>query len=412
MAWNEPGGGNRDPWSGGGKNQGPPDLDEVFRKVRNRIDRLFGRRSSGRGDNDGGGGAGGGFNLTAVAAIAAVLLIGWLATGIYIVDEGQRGVVTRFGAHVYTAMPGPHWHYPFPIEAVEEVNVDQRRRITVGYNSAAAGSSRPVLSEALMLTQDENIVNVQLAVQYRVGDPAAYLFSFRHPDETLKSVTESVLREIVGKRTMDFVLTEGRAEVVERTSTMVQEIIDRYGVGIEVVQVAIQDIQPPEQVQGAFLDAIKAREDKQRIINEAQAYRNEVIPRAQGETARILEASQGYKASVIADAEGDTSRFTQLAGEYNEAPGVTRERLYLETMQEVLGSSGKVLLDIESGGPLIYLPLDKIIQRSAANPGGAGGDSANPAMQGGFSSSTTSSADGNSMSSSYSSRGARTRETR
>ncbi|MGD8428969.1 MAG: FtsH protease activity modulator HflK [Ectothiorhodospiraceae bacterium] len=378
MAWNEPGGGNRDPWSGG--DQGPPDLDEVFRKVKDRIDRLFGGRGAGSG------GSGGGFGATGVGLIVAVLVLGWLATGIYIVDQGWRGVVTRFGEYAQTTMPGPHWHLPFPIESVQKVNVEQRRRITIGYEAVSSSRTRPVLSEALMLTQDENIVNVQLAVQYQVSDPARYVFRFRDPDQTLKELTESALREVVGKRNMDFVLTEGRAEVAEQTRVLVQDTLDTYEAGLQVVEVAIQDIQPPEQVQAAFSDAIKAREDKQRFINEAQAYRNEIIPRAQGEAARILEEAEAYRARVVADAEGDTSRFSQLLTEYSKAPAVTRERLYLDTMEQVLSRSGKVMVDVKSGGPLMYLPLEKIMDRARTGSTQSGSGSATTGSGAGMSS--------------------------
>jgi membrane protease subunit HflK len=352
----------------------------VFRKVKDRIDRLFGGRGAGSG------GSGGGFGATGVGLIVAVLVLGWLATGIYIVDQGWRGVVTRFGEYAQTTMPGPHWHLPFPIESVQKVNVEQRRRITIGYEAVSSSRTRPVLSEALMLTQDENIVNVQLAVQYQVSDPARYVFRFRDPDQTLKELTESALREVVGKRNMDFVLTEGRAEVAEQTRVLVQDTLDTYEAGLQVVEVAIQDIQPPEQVQAAFSDAIKAREDKQRFINEAQAYRNEIIPRAQGEAARILEEAEAYRARVVADAEGDTSRFSQLLTEYSKAPAVTRERLYLDTMEQVLSRSGKVMVDVKSGGPLMYLPLEKIMDRARTGSTQSGSGSATTGSGAGMSS--------------------------
>jgi membrane protease subunit HflK len=376
MAWNEPGGNNRDPWSGGGggKNQGPPDLDEVFRKFKERLDRMFGNRGSGNRGDDRSGGSGGGFGAGGLAGIAGVALVVWLASGIYIVEEGWRGVVTRFGDYVATTEPGPHWHLPYPIESVEEVNVAERRRITIGYEAISPSRTRPVLSEALMLTADENIVNVQLAVQYEVSDAAQYLFTFSNPDQTLKDVAESALREVVGRNNLDYVLTEGREEIQRQTREIIQRVLDSYEIGLEVVQVAIQDVQPPEQVQPAFLDAIKAREDKQRAINEAQGYRNEVIPLAQGEAARILEEAQAYRATAIARAEGDVSRFVQLLEEYRQAPEITRERLYLATMEEVLGGTPKVLLDVEGGdNPLLYLPVDQLMREGRERR--AGGDS-------------------------------------
>lgn len=380
MAWNEPGGNNRDPWSGGGggKNQGPPDLDEVFRKFKERLDRMFGNRGSGNRGGDGAGGSGGGFGAGGLAIIVVVALLVWLASGIYIVEEGRRGVVTRFGEYVATTGPGPHWHLPYPIESVEEVNVAERRRITIGYEAVSPSRTRPVLSEALMLTADENIVNMQLAVQYEVSDAAQYLYTFSNPDQTLKDVAESALREVVGRHELEYVLTEGREEVQRQTREILQSVLNSYEIGLEVVQVAIQDVQPPEQVQPAFIDAIRAREDKQRIINQAQGYRNEIIPRAQGQAARILEEAQAYRATVIADAQGDTSRFTQLLEEYRQAPEITRERLYLATMEEILGATPKILLDVETGNnPLLYLPIDQLLRegrQGARNRNESGGD--------------------------------------
>ncbi len=368
MAWNEPGGGNRDPWSGGGgggrNNQGPPDLDEALRKLRARFEGLFGGRGGRRGGDNGGSSGGGPKtpSLKGVGVIVGLLFAGWVLSGIYIIDEGTRGVVTRFGAFQSTAMPGPHWHLPYPIEAVQRVDVSTRRRITVGYQAISPQQTRPVLSEALMLTEDENIVNVQLAVQYQVSDAADFVFNFVDPEQTLKELTESALREVVGKRRMDFVITEGRTEVAQRTRELVTQAISQYEAGIEVIEVVIQDAQPPEQVQDAFEDAIKAREDRERLINQAEAYRNEVIPRAQGQAARVGEEAQAYVARTVQQAEGDASRFTQQLTEYAKAPRVTRDRLYLDTMERVLGSTGKVLIDNESSQQLMYLPLDRIMR--------------------------------------------------
>ncbi len=371
MAWNEPGGNNRDPWSGGGGgrgNQGPPDLDEVIRKLRAKFEGLFGG-SGGRSAGNGQSGSGGtprAPGSKGILIIVGVLLAGWILSGIYIVDEGTRGVVTRFGAYQSTAMPGPHWHLPYPIEAIETVDVSSRRRITVGYQAVSAQQTRPVLSEALMLTEDENIVNVQLAVQYQVSDAAQFIFEFVDPEQTLKELTESALREVVGKRQMDFVLTEGRAEVAQETRDLITETIGLYDAGIEVVEVVIQDVQPPEQVQSAFEDAIKAREDRERLINQAEAYRNEVIPQAQGQAARVREEALAYQAQTVQQAEGDASRFTQQYDEYSKAPEVTRDRLYLDTMQRVLGNSGKILIDVDGSQPLMYLPLDRMMRDSGA----------------------------------------------
>ncbi|AGY91569.1 hypothetical protein SPICUR_02800 [Spiribacter curvatus] len=416
MAWNEPGGNNRDPWSSGGgnrgNNQGPPDLDEAIRKAKQRLEGLFGGkggggRGSGGSDSDGGGPKMPGSK--GIGIIAGLLVTVWILSGIYIVDEGTRGVVTRFGAYEMTAQPGPHWHFPYPVESVQTVDVSNRRRITIGYQAVAAQSSRPVLSEALMLTEDENIVNVQLAVQYQVSDAADFLFNFVEPEATLKSVTESALREIVGKRNMDFVITEGRTEVAQQTRDLVVETLGPYETGINVVEVVIQDAQPPEQVQGAFEDAIKAREDRERLINQAEAYRNEVIPRAQGQAARVREEAQGYMARIVQNAEGDASRFSQQRVEYAKAPRVTRDRLYIDTMERVLGNTGKVLIDNESSQQLMYLPLDRMMRSNGPSAGNTGASGGSASMNNTVSSNTSSSSSQRSDSSSGS---LRMRETR
>lgn len=364
MSWNDPGSGNRDPWGGRRGDQGPPDLDELVRKLKERFKRLFG----GRGNRGGGGEGGpsrGGPGMIGIAVVLALGLIIWLLSGFYIVDQGWRGLVTRFGKYTATTLPGAHWHLPYPIEQVERVNVEQRRRLTVGYNAINPERTRPVLAEALMLTQDENIVNVRLAVQYHVSDPAKYVFNFRDPDQTLKAVTESALREVIGKNNMDFVLTRGRAEVAQQTQAVIENVTERYQLGLDVVAVVVQDIQPPEQVQTAFLDVIKAREDKQQLISRAEGYRNAIIPQAQGEAARISEQADAYKATVVARATGETSRFEQIASEYAQSPEVMRTRLYLDTMEQVLEKSGKVLIgDRRDGQPLMYLPLDRMLERT------------------------------------------------
>lgn len=370
MAWNEPGGDNRDPWSGSGRNQGPPDLDELFKKAQARVRRLFGRPGAANGN----GGGGGGFGSVGVALVVAVLLGVWLLSGLYIVDEGKRGVVLRFGDYARTTMPGMHWHWPYPIEEARTVDVSARRIIRIGYGG---NGGRGIPTEGLMLTRDEAIVNVQLAVQWQVSDPAAYVFTLLEPEQTLKQLTESALREAVGKRTLDFVLTEGRTEVVEATRDLVQEGLERYEAGISLVEVAIQDVQPPEEVQEAFADVIRAREDQQRLINEARAYSNQVLPRASGEAARIAEEAEGYKVRVIEQAEGETDRFLALLDEYRQAPEVTRERLYLETMEQVLGRSSKALIGVENGQPLMYLPLDKMMERSRRTGGADGAEAGN-----------------------------------
>lgn len=368
MAWNEPGGGNnKDPWGGRG-DQGPPDLDEVVRKMQDKLGGLFGGRKGGRS------GGGGGSSKPAFAGfglIAAVVVVVWLFSGIYIVDEGTRGVVLRFGAFSQATMPGPHWHIPYPVEQVEIVDVEQRRFVEVGYRSGSGGQGAvKVPREALMLTKDENIVNVQLAVQYQVDDPRKYLFNVRDADAVLKQAAESAIREVIGTSKMDFVLGEGRAEVVSRTKSMMQEILDIYDSGLRVSDVNMQDAQPPEEVQGAFSDAIKAREDRVRLTNEAEAYANEVIPKARGLAARRLEEATAYKEALISTATGEASRFSQLLAEYLEAPEVTRKRLYLEAMEAVLGDTSKVIVDSKGANNLMYLPLDELMKKSSgANTG-------------------------------------------
>ena len=356
MPWNEPGGGNRDPWSGGGRggDQGPPDLDELLRKLSGKFGGLFG---GGRGAGSSGGGRGGSIGLLTVLVI---ILIAWGLSGIYIISEGERGVVLRFGKFQSVQGPGPHWHIPYPIESMERVDVDQVR------------SSQ---HRATMLTQDENIIDIEISVQYRVKDPREYLFDVRLPDApnqmtgTLYQTLESAVREVVGKSKMDFILGEGRAEVAQATRALMQETLDGYKTGLEVTTVNLQQAQPPEAVQGAFADAIKAREDEVRFRNQAEAYSNSVIPEARGQAARLGEEATAYRDQVVAIAQGEASRFTQLLTEYEKAPRVTRERLYIETVQEVLANSSKVMVDVKDSNNLLYLPLDRILQQSGGNAG-------------------------------------------
>ncbi len=374
MAWNEPGGDkDRDPWRSGDNDKGPPDLDEIVRNLQNKFGGLFGkggrRPSRGNGSDDGGGsGSGGGgsqlprrfagfgINFLLIIAVAA-----WVLSGIYIIDEGKRGVVLRFGKFLETTQPGPHWRPRF-IDEVEVVDVEARRFVEIGYRSGGRqGGGGTVLRESLMLTEDENIVDLQLAVQYQVSDARDFLFNVRDPVETLFSVSESAVREVVGKDKMDFVLTEGRSEVVAETKTEIQKTLDIYQTGIVVTNVNLRDAQPPEEVQASFEDAIKAREDEQRLKNEAEAYANEVVPKARGEAARILEESVAYRDQVIAAAEGEASRFTQVLNEYEKAPERTRERLYIESLESVLSNSTKIMLDVDSGNNLMVLPLEQLL---------------------------------------------------
>ena len=369
MAWNDPQWGNQ---NGGNKNNGgPPDLDELWKKFNQRLNGLFGRKGGGAGGEEPPRRLGGGpeFSIPGGAGlVVALAVLVWLASGFYIVDAGERGVVLRFGKYAETTQPGPRWHLPYPVETVEVVNVEQVRTVEVGYKNSV---KTKVLGEALMLTDDENIIDLQFSVQYTLKDPEDYLFANRDPDEAVKQAAETAMREIVGKSKMDYVLYEGRADVAARATKLMQEILDRYKTGINVSKLNMQNAQPPEQVQAAFDDAVKAGQDRERLKNEGQAYANDVIPKARGVAARLIEEANGHKQRVVAQAEGDASRFKQILVEYNKAPQVTRERLYQDTMQQVMSNTTKVLVDDKQGGNLLYLPLDKLMETVAA-PGHAG----------------------------------------
>jgi modulator of FtsH protease HflK len=354
MAWNDPQWGNKDNRNSGG----PPDLDEVWRKFNQKLNNLFGGKG-GDGGTPSGGGSGftGGRNV--VGILIGILALVWIASGFYIVDTGQRGVVLRFGKFIETTDPGPRWHLPWPIESREIVNVDQVRTVEVGYRNTVKSK---VLKESLMLTDDENIIDLQFAVQYLLKDPVEFLFVNRGPEEAALHIAETAMREIVGKNKMDFVLYEGRAEIATRAKLLMQEIHDRYKTGISISQVTLQNIQPPEQVQAAFDDAVKAGQDRERLKNEAEAYANDVVPRARGLASRLKEEAEGYKLAVTANAEGEASRFSQISAEYQKAPQVTRQRIYLDTMQTVMNNTSKVVVDQKGGNSLLYLPLDKLQQ--------------------------------------------------
>ena len=374
MAWNEPGDDNKDkdkkdPWGGnsgdknkGGNDQAPPDLDQIVKDMQGKVTKLFGGKSGGGGGGSSSGSSGEGPSGTLMGILAGVLGVFWLASGIYIIDPAERGVVLQFGSYSSTALPGPHWRLPYPIQRVEVVDVDQIRNVEVGYRSAAGRSNSSVVpQESLMLTQDENIVDIKFAVQYRVKEAQEYLFNVRDPDSTLRQATESAIREAIGQSKMDFVLTQGQSDIAIRTKDLIQNILDRYTTGLIVTSVNLQSAQPPQEVKGAFEDAIRAREDKQRFINEADAYSNDIIPKARGNAARQLEEAAGYKARVIARAEGESKRFVSLLTEYEKAPEVTRERLYIDMMQSVMTKTSKVMVDVEGGNNLLYLPLDKLM---------------------------------------------------
>jgi len=367
---NQPGGGKR-----GGGNQGPPDLEELWRDFNRRLSGLLGKKG-GSGDGGDGGGDGGNRMPTisprqfggGIGLILILVVVIWLGSSFYIVDASQRGVVLQFGRYNETTEPGLRWRLPWPIQSHEIVNLTGVRTVEVGYRGA---DKNKVLKEALMLTDDENIVMVQFAVQYLLKDPKAYLFNNRHPDDTVMQAAETAIREVVGKNKMDFVLYEGRDQIAANTQKLIQDILDRYDTGIQVRSVNMQSTQPPEQVQAAFDDAVKAGQDRERQKNEGQAYANDVIPRARGAASRLMEEATGYRQRIIVTAEGDASRFKQILTEYSKAPEVTRSRMYLETVQQVYANTSKVMLDAKGSGNLLYLPLDKLMQVTAGAPAAA-----------------------------------------
>lgn len=371
MSLNDPQWGNRGN-DGGGKrpNQGPPDLEALWRDFNKRLSGLFDKKGSG---GDGGDRRppvefnprflGGGISLLLI--LVAVV---WLSSGFYIVDASQRGLVLQFGKFKEATESGLRWRLPYPIQSHELVNISGVRTIEVGYRGS---EKNKVLKEALMLTDDENIINIQFAVQYILKDPVDYIFNNRHPEEAVMQVAETAIREIVGKSKMDFVLYEGREQIAVNASKLMQDILDRYKTGILISKVTMQNAQPPEQVQSAFDDAVKAGQDRERQKNEGQAYANDVVPKAKGTAARLLQEADGYKQRLVATAEGDASRFRQINTEYAKAPEVTRSRMYLETMQQIYSSTSKVMVDTKGQGNLLYLPLDKLMQATGALAGTA-----------------------------------------
>ncbi len=344
MPWNEPGGNGKDPWGHRNKEQGPPDLDDIVQSVQDKIGGLFG----GGGSNNGGGENSNGEELswTGIGFIAVIILIIWSLFGFYTIQPAEFGVVTQFGRYKETTEQGLNWHWPYPIEQVQKVNVEEVRALT---------------HRALMLTKDENIVVIELVVQYRVKNAENYLFKVQDPDNTLRQATESALREIVGTSKMDAVLTNERARVAADTKVLIQDIVDRYKTGLIVSSVNMQNAQPPEAVQAAFADVIKAREDEVRSKNKAEGYANEVKQKAIGVTNQLLEEAQGYKAQVTARSLGETRRFLSILKEYEKAPAITRQRLYIESLESVLSNTSKVMVDIKSGNNLMLLPLDKLL---------------------------------------------------
>jgi membrane protease subunit HflK len=368
MSLNDPNwgrGGSRGPQGPGGGNQGPPDLDELWRNFNRRLGDLFGkRRGGGSGEPPQGPSSPSSRQFTGGAGVLVFLVLAvWLASGFYIVDAASRGVVLTFGRYSKETEPGLQWRWPWPIQSHEIVNLAQVRTLEVGYRNNVRTK---VLKESLMLTDDENIVDLQFAVQYTVKDARDYIFNVRRPDESAQQIAETAMREVIGKSKMDGILYESREAIAIRARQVMQAIHDRYGTGIAVSTVTIQAAQPPEQVQAAFDDAVKAGQDRERQKNEGQGYANDVIPRARGAASRLQQEAEGYKQRVIANAEGDASRFKQVLTEYAKAPGVTRERIYIETLQQVLSSTNKIILDYRGSGNLLYLPLDKLMKEAAS----------------------------------------------
>jgi membrane protease subunit HflK len=352
---------------GGGGDSGPPDLEEIWRDLNRKLSNAFGRKqgSGGNGSGSDGNGPSAGAVGGGVALILGVLFVLWMASGWYIVDASEKGVVLRFGKFKEITSEGLQWRLPYPFETNEVVNVTQVRTVEVGYR----GNERVKdLREALMLTDDENIINIQFAVQYTLNDARAYLFNNRDPEASVKQAAETAMREIVGKSKMDYVLYEGREDVAKKSQLLMQRILDRYDTGIQISKVTLQNAQPPEQVQDAFNDAVKAGQDRERLKNEGQAYANDVIPKARGTAARLLEEATGYSGRVVAQAEGDASRFKQVYAEYSKAPEVTRSRMYLDVMQQIYSNTSKVLIDTKGNGNMLYLPLDKLMQAAGATP--------------------------------------------
>jgi len=386
MAWNQQGPENKDPWGQGNGQSGPPDLDQVIRDLQKKLSGIFGKRSS-RGGGGGGSGGGKGKGLTlgrTGGSLLVIVVVGlWIASGFYVVDQSEQGVELRFGQYQEVKPAGLRWHMPFPIESVEIVNVQKIRTVEVGYRTRTSTTQREAATqlvlvprEALMLTADENIIDIQFAVQYNIRDPRDLLFKVSEPaDQVVRQATESAVREIVGRSSMDFVITGGRAEIAHETRELLQTILDRYQTGITVRAVEMQNAQPPAEVKDAFDDAVRAREDEERLKNEAEAYANDVIPKSRGAAARIVQEAEGYKESVIATSQGEASRFLQVLEEYNRAPGVTRDRLYLEAMEEVLSRSTKLVIDQGSNSnSVMYLPLDQLIRRQEEISGTYVGD--------------------------------------
>jgi membrane protease subunit HflK len=368
---NAPRGGDQRPGNG----QQPPDLDELWRDLNRKLGGLFGGKNGGSRGPGNGGGSGGGFQPdmksagVGVGLIAGIVFVIWMGTGFFIVQEGQQAVITQFGKYKSTVGAGFNWRLPYPIERHELVFVTQIRSADVGRDTVIKSTG---LRESAMLTEDENIVEIKFAVQYRLSDARAWLFESKNPSDAVVQAAETAVREVVGKMRMDTALAEERDQIAPRVRTLMQTILDRYKVGVEVVGINLQQggVRPPEQVQASFDDVLKAGQERERAKNEAQAYANDVVPRAVGSASRLNEEAAAYKARIVAQAQGDAQRFSSVLAEYQKAPQVTRDRMYLDTMQQIYGSVTKVLVESRQGSNLLYLPLDKIMQSVAS--GGAG----------------------------------------
>ncbi len=357
---------------GGKKPDGPPDLDEILKNISDKISGIFGGNKGGRRPPNSSGGpqmptispkfAAGGALIFAIAAVGL-----WLASGFYQITEGQRGIVQRFGKYSAETTAGLNWHLPWPIESVTKVNLNQVRAVDIGFRGAQKNRDA---KQAQMLTEDLNIIDITFSVQYFLTDARAYLFNHRKPDDAVVQAAETAMREVVGKRKMDFLLNQGREEFAVATQKLMQDLLIRYGTGIQISKLNLQAVAAPEAVNEAFQDVVKAQQDRDRFINEGQAYANRVIPEARGRASRLLEEASGYEQSVVARAQGDAARFTSIVAEYNKAPGVTRERLYIDMMQSVLGNTSKVLVDQRQGQSLLYLPLDKLMAGTREAAGG------------------------------------------
>jgi membrane protease subunit HflK len=352
---------------------GPPDLDQMWRDFNARLNKMFGNRGNNNGGGDGGGPnremRGAGIGAGVIAIIVGFI---WLASGAFIVQEGRTAVVTTFGQLSHTTTPGFNWRWPYPIQAHEIVDVSTIRTAEIGYRGTAS-NKQPL--ESLMLTDDENIVDIQFAVQYTLKDPVAWVFNNRDQDDTVRQAAETAIREVVGRSKMDFVLYEGREKVAADVQTLIQTITDRYKLGALISNVTMQGVQPPEQVQSAFDDAVRASQDRARARNEGEAYANQVIPAARGQAFRLQQDAEAYRSMVVENATGNASRFDQVVAAYAKAPGVTRDRMYVDTMQQIFSSTTKVMIDSRANNNMLYLPLDKLMQQVAANDAQVGSKS-------------------------------------